>query len=306
MVDDHLVFCTFRVAAGGAWDNPPTGWRFLLIQQGKGLYESAAASHPVGPGDVLVLRAAADGTLRAQPRGELIACYFRFYPEQLVGLLNLAERTLLESMAAQGSAFRLFPATAPFAQQFNTLATHPPIPGTLAHRCLVLQLVAALLTEEASATQPASRLPAHANDRVKEIVAHLSESQLQNLNVAELARKCGCSRRHLNRLFRENFGRPFASIKMELRLEKAAVLLRCSDAKVISVAFDCGFNHLGLFSARFKRRFGSSPSQWRRTALPLDQPSPDNTNRRGRFMPDLPADALAARPPSPAPTFTSA
>jgi AraC-like DNA-binding protein len=287
--DDHLVFCTFRVAAGGAWDNPPTGWRFLLIQQGKGLYESASVAHAVGPGDVLVLRGTTNGTLRAQSPGELTACYFRFYPEQLVGLLNLAERALLESMADQGSPFRLFPAPTPFARQFSTLASQPPIPGTLAHRCLVLQLVAALLAEEAVSTPTTAHLPEHANDRIREI-----------------ARKCGCSRRHLNRLFRENFGKPFASLKMELRLEKAAVLLRASDAKIISVALDCGFNHLGLFSAKFKRRFGASPSKWRTSELPFDQPKPRDPDGRTRPLPGLPTARIlpASRPSTRA--FTSA
>jgi hypothetical protein len=43
-------------------------------------------------------------------------------------------------------------------------------------------------------------------------------------------------------------------------------LLRNPDAKVINVAQECGFNHLGLFNTCFKRRFGCSPGQWRKLA----------------------------------------
>ena len=51
---------------------------------------------------------------------------------------------------------------------------------------------------------------------------------------------------------------------MELRLLKAVTLLRNPTAKIITVAEQCGFNHLGLFNICFKRRFGQSPGQWRK------------------------------------------
>jgi AraC-like DNA-binding protein len=60
-------------------------------------------------------------------------------------------------------------------------------------------------------------------------------------------------------------------LRMEMRLLKAVTLLRDPNAKVINVAQECGFNHLGLFNASFKRRFGTSPGLWRnqsRTAEP--------------------------------------
>jgi hypothetical protein len=50
---------------------------------------------------------------------------------------------------------------------------------------------------------------------------------------------------------------------MELRMLRAVTLLRDTRAKVINVAEQCGFNHLGLFNTCFKRRFGTSPGRWR-------------------------------------------
>ncbi len=51
-----------------------------------------------------------------------------------------------------------------------------------------------------------------------------------------------------------------------MRLLKAVSLLVDPDAKIIHVAEKCGFNHLGLFNTCFKKRFGSSPGQWRKSA----------------------------------------
>ena len=83
--------------------------------------------------------------------------------------------------------------------------------------------------------------------------------------VGDLADKFSCSRRHLNRLFHQHFGVSVAALRMEMRLLKAISLLRDPDIKIINVAEQCGFNHLGLFNTCFKRRFGTSPGQWRKS-----------------------------------------
>ena len=55
-----------------------------------------------------------------------------------------------------------------------------------------------------------------------------------------------------------------AGLKMEMRLMKAAMLLRDPNEKVCNVAAESGFSHLGLFSICFRKRFGVSPTEWRR------------------------------------------
>jgi len=77
---------------------------------------------------------------------------------------------------------------------------------------------------------------------------------------------------------------------MELRLQRARHLLASSNAKIIHVALDSGYRHLGLFNILFKRRFGMTPSQWRRQNLPKQ---PVVGLRRG--LPKL-VPRLAARP----------
>jgi hypothetical protein len=59
---------------------------------------------------------------------------------------------------------------------------------------------------------------------------------------------------------------------MEMRLLKALSLLRDPDVKIIHVAEQCGFNHLGLFNACFKKRFGNTPGQWRKGTPDGDSP----------------------------------
>ena len=61
---------------------------------------------------------------------------------------------------------------------------------------------------------------------------------------------------HFTRLFRLEFGVPFRARQIELRLQHARQLLADSDAKIINVAYDSGYHHLGLLNMMFKKRFG--------------------------------------------------
>jgi transcriptional regulator GlxA family with amidase domain len=92
----------------------------------------------------------------------------------------------------------------------------------------------------------------------------LSTTEFLTLSVGDMAHKFSCGRRHLNRLFHQQFGCSVASLRMEIRLLKASSLLRDPDLRIFNVASQCGFNHLGLFNTCFKRRFGKTPGKWRK------------------------------------------
>src|SRR2546430_2401773 len=91
-------------------------------------------------------------------------------------------------------------------------------------------------------------------------------------------------RRHLNRLFHQYFGFSVAALRMEMRLLKDVSLLRDPNIKVINVAEQCGFNHLGLFNTCFKRRFGQTPGHWRKTSAPARG---QETGTRGLAIPPI-------------------
>lgn len=104
-------------------------------------------------------------------------------------------------------------------------------------------------------------------ERIIRVLQTVEDGQMQDLSVAEMARRCGCSRRHLSRVVREHFGSALVSVRTELRLDKAANLLRSKDRKIIDVAMDCGFSHLGLFTSKFRERFGMTPGKWRKQII---------------------------------------
>jgi AraC-like DNA-binding protein len=145
----------------------------------------------------------------------------------------------------------------------------------LSHRLQLLQIVVAIFGLELKSVRRQKDETGGAKRHMLEVLERMSGSEIMQLSVAELSRKFGCSSRHLNRLFHEYFGLSVGALRMEMRLLTAITLLRDPEAKVTNVAAQCGFNHLGLFSTCFRRRFHVSPGEWRKISSELSEPPED-------------------------------
>jgi AraC-like DNA-binding protein len=89
-----------------------------------------------------------------------------------------------------------------------------------------------------------------------------------SLSAADVANGAGISERHLSRLFAET-GSSIPEHILARRLDLAHTLLRrpdTRDLRVADVAARCGFTSTAYFSETFKRRFGSTAGELRRTA----------------------------------------
>jgi AraC-like DNA-binding protein len=86
------------------------------------------------------------------------------------------------------------------------------------------------------------------------------------LSPARIGLKLGLSARYIQALLHES-GASFTERVMELRLQKAmAILTRPHDRrlKVSEIAYACGFNEVSYFNQCFRRRFGDTPTHFRR------------------------------------------
>jgi len=93
--------------------------------------------------------------------------------------------------------------------------------------------------------------------------------------VERLAEVSGVSNAHFARSFKEAFGVPPHRYLLTRRIERAKALLRDSEAPIIEIAFQTGWNSLGTFGRVFRDVTGESPSGLRAreqaTAHRLDQ-----------------------------------
>ncbi len=128
-------------------------------------------------------------------------------------------------------------------------------------------------------------LPARLGVRHPKLLAviDLMEKNLEEpLGRAEMAEGAGLSTRQLERLFRKYLNRSPARYYLELRLNKARLLLLQTNMSVIDVALACGFISASHFSKCYRDFFGHTPRKER--GLPLAE------------APEQPAAAAALSP----------
>ena len=265
---DYLTLQLVCLKAPEEWVNKQGALSFVFPKGGAGKYLCGALNQGLAPGDVLVLNGAVEGKLCAADHGEMVFAIFSVCLEHLYPLFANNEICLLEGITDDFKRTKLYPASSPVALECQRLLGELPPQFNLDHRGQLLRVAAAILTTEFRNARSERVGYVRAEDHLAQVFEKLSAAELLSLSVDELAAKFSCGRRHLNRLFHQHFGLSVATLKMEMRLLKAVALLRNPDAKVISVADECGFNHLGLFNTCFKRRFGVSPGQYRKKANP--------------------------------------
>ena len=89
----------------------------------------------------------------------------------------------------------------------------------------------------------------------------------RNVALAELAAITEQSRFHVHRTLRVALGETPKQFTLRLRIDHAAAALVGSRASILDIALECGFESHEAFCRAFRRRFGLSPSAYRKRGL---------------------------------------
>jgi AraC family transcriptional regulator len=119
-----------------------------------------------------------------------------------------------------------------------------------------------LHAERASAyREKISALPPYIFRRVAEMLrANLHE----RIRLSDLAELCGYSRAHFLRMFQVTTGVTPYEYHMQMRIQHAMTLLTTSGSPLIDIAAACGFSSQSHLASVFRKRIGTTPSEFRR------------------------------------------
>lgn len=260
---DHLTLRLIRLNTGEEWSQTRSSLAFLFSKGGSGKCISPTETQPILPGDMLILSGVPPARL-VSTNGGMVFWSFSLALEHLFPLFGGSEISLLQSVSERLRSFKHYPSRNALAAQCQKLVGEVPPDFDLDHRSQLLRIAAAVLADEFKTARERFGGLTHIEDRLIRVFEQLTADDILSLSIDELAQRFSCSRRHLNRLFHQYFKLSVASLKMEMRLLKAVSLLRDPAAKIINVAEGCGFHHLGLFNTCFRKRFGTSPGDWRK------------------------------------------
>ncbi len=287
-----VALSALNIPVNGGWSNDHDAWSIIWIRQGQAAFEPGINLELLKPRDVLVVPSGNVVGFKADSSVPIVGFSLTFYPAYLPCSVAGGTRVLLQN-ASQG---RHDPAVLPNGNRLLPLLDalagercSPPLGvadglSQVLHACpcpLVSRLNA-IIDELLRTVKGVQNSNGDISQRLLGILGGLQQKELQSITIDELARRCGCSRRHLARLIREQCGDSLSAIVNGVKLERAAELLLDPNRKIVDVAPDCGFNHLGAFSKRFRERFGLTPAAWRKQKLglkdtngvPLETPLP--------------------------------
>ena len=92
----------------------------------------------------------------------------------------------------------------------------------------------------------------------------LENSREDHFRLHEYASKEGLSREYLIRTFRETFGESPYEFLQNKRMETAMQLLQHTNMTIKEISYRLDFCAPGYFSTYFKRKFDSTPQEWRK------------------------------------------
>ena len=95
--------------------------------------------------------------------------------------------------------------------------------------------------------------------RVEAVQAILKRHLVDTPSLETIAKEVGCSPFYLSRTFSKETGQTIPQYVRQLRLERAAELLRTGRYNVTEVALEVGYNSLSHFSQAFHQTFGCCP-----------------------------------------------
>ncbi len=119
--------------------------------------------------------------------------------------------------------------------------------------------------------------PAKRSPLLQRIEDFLAENQNGQVSLKEIAARVSLSPCYFCSVFKKQTGLTFRQYQTRQRLEKARRRLADDNRRVSDVAFDSGFESIPYFNRAFRRRFGCSPTQYRRR-LGRQNPGQENPN----------------------------
>lgn len=131
-------------------------------------------------------------------------------------------------------------------------------------RSLLYRLLACLLEEFMTSETNEDFGNSGNSIRLQKITAYMARNFSGNITLTDLAHKMYTSSSSLSRFFKKQTGIYFSDYLNQLRLRYAAQGLLYTEDNVTKIAVDSGFSNLSVFNRLFRKKYGMSPTEYRK------------------------------------------
>ncbi len=101
-------------------------------------------------------------------------------------------------------------------------------------------------------------------EKLKYVISWVKEHYQEPVSIQDAAALTGYSEAHFMRIFKNETGQTFVHFLTEYRLAAASYYLKETNDSISNIAMTCGFENLSYFIRTFKKKYGSSPREFRK------------------------------------------
>lgn len=246
----------------------------IYVTEGTGVVTVQSAKHVVSRGDIIVIPSQ---TVHAiERKDDLCMKYYNvlFSLSVLDGTDDICHKKFFEPLYRNELKFDYFVGK---DSELNNLIT-PHICRLIAERRDLMQNGELLIKSELFAilhyliaySKPNAKYndaDSTNYDKLKKVLLYIREHYGEQITVQTAAEICAYSCSHFMKIFKHMTGQSFTEYLVNYRLDAAANALTLTSDRIIDVAYGCGFGNLSYFSRAFLRKYGVTPSEYRKNAL---------------------------------------
>lgn len=126
------------------------------------------------------------------------------------------------------------------------------------------------LTERICSLVSKQRLSSY-SPLIKKAMHQVNQRLHEKLSVVGIARDIGVSPNYLSARFHKEYGQKLSAYITDMRMQRAAKLLRNSSLSVLDICMSVGISDSSYFSRQFKAKYKMSPSNYRKAPLSMEE-----------------------------------
>lgn len=135
-------------------------------------------------------------------------------------------------------------------------------------KIILLRAIVLLLLEDGTEIPSPVRIPTHA--LISAAVTLIGNEFSGDITLKALSQKLNVSHQHLSACFKKYTGLSFSEYLCDIRLRHARSLLQSTTDTVTEICYTCGYRNLSHFLRSFKRKYGETPKEYRKSLPPCD------------------------------------
>lgn len=102
-------------------------------------------------------------------------------------------------------------------------------------------------------------------DWFSEVLSEMNKTENFCTGLSKMVSLAGCSKNHLCRICQKRLNCSPTEYINSKRLVYSTYLLNCTNDDILSISQNCGFNNVSHFYHLFKKKYGESPSRYRKS-----------------------------------------